>query len=232
MNNKYLSYEDLSDEIDMLLFKFRPKWQLKLAHIEFDDICQIIRMHIFKKWDKWDQSRPFAPWCSRLIHHQILNLIRDNYGNFTRPCLRCPHYGGAENCTLTKRGLTDSSCPEFAKWEKKKKSAFYIKMPDSINSNEEYKEPKDLDFHKINYSRSQENLNMKMKKLLSSIEWCVYSMAYIENKSDDYIAKKMNYTGEENKSGKMKYKQLDKLKRKFILVAKRIMDKYDIINEF
>ena len=70
--------------------------------MDYDDVCQIIRLHIYKKWHLWDQSRPFKPWASMIISNQIKNLIRNNYSSFAKPCLRCPHNMGATSCELQK----------------------------------------------------------------------------------------------------------------------------------
>ena len=54
MNNDsaYITYEDKSDVIDEELRKRRGKWFLKsLAWIDYDDVAQIIRAHIYKNGD-------------------------------------------------------------------------------------------------------------------------------------------------------------------------------------
>ena len=76
-------FDSQCDSLEELLKRYRPKWQLSaLAWIDYDDVCQIIRFHIYKKWHLWDQTRPFKPWASMIISNQIKNLIRNNYTNF------------------------------------------------------------------------------------------------------------------------------------------------------
>lgn len=226
-----LSYEDKSKEIDVLLLKFRPKWHLsQLSWMDYSDVCQIIRLHIYNKWHLWDQKRPFTPWCNRVINHKIINLIRDHYGNYAKPCLRCPHFGGGDTCHITKSGATDSTCSIYNKWEKKKKAAYSIKLPESIDFLETYQEIGDKKVE-IDYDKSQTLLHNKMKKHLSTIEWKVYKLVFILNKSEDEVAKIMNYKADHNdKTGVTRYKQLSKLRRKFIKVAKHILEQdHDII---
>ena len=123
-------FDSQRDSLEELLKKYRPKWQLSaLAWIDYDDVCQIIRFHIYKKWHLWDQTRPFKPWASMIISNQIKNLIRNNYSSFAKPCLRCPHNMGATTCDWTKSREQDESCPDFNKWRKKKERAFNIKLP-------------------------------------------------------------------------------------------------------
>jgi hypothetical protein len=48
-------YADKAGVIDKELSKRRHKWFLySVAWIDFDDVCQIIRAHIHKKWHQWD----------------------------------------------------------------------------------------------------------------------------------------------------------------------------------
>ena len=44
-------FEDFIEVIDREILKRKPKWNLKsLAWIDYDDVSQIIRIHIHKKW--------------------------------------------------------------------------------------------------------------------------------------------------------------------------------------
>ena len=71
-----VEYNDKIDEINELLIKLRNKWRLdSIQWMDYDDVSQHIRLHIWRKWDKWNQERPFAPWCRTVISNQIINLI-------------------------------------------------------------------------------------------------------------------------------------------------------------
>ena len=91
MTKKKYSYEEKYEVIELELRKRQGKWFLtSLAWIDFDDVKQIIRTHIYKKWDQWDQERPLKPWLNRIISNQLKNILRNYYSNFAKPCLSCP----------------------------------------------------------------------------------------------------------------------------------------------
>ena len=61
-NNPPFTYEDKSQEIDNEIRKRKGKWFLdSLAWFDFEDVEQIIRAHIFKKWHLWNQKLPLGP---------------------------------------------------------------------------------------------------------------------------------------------------------------------------
>ena len=62
-----IKYEDKVDVIDKELRKRKHKWHLNaVAWFDFEDVQQIIRFHIFKKWKMWDQKRPLEPWINKI----------------------------------------------------------------------------------------------------------------------------------------------------------------------
>ena len=169
-------FEECIEIIDQEIKKRRNKWNLTaLAWMDFDDVSQILRFHIFKKWEMYDPSQPLTPWVNRIISNQIKNLIRNNYGNFTRPCLKCAAAEGFGGCSIY--GDQDNKCPLFAKWEKTKKSAYDIKMAVTIeNHSHEVGCMRDGNF---SIEDSQDKLNFHMKKQLSTKQFTVYSLLFI-----------------------------------------------------
>ena len=100
-NSEKTKFEDHLDLIDEEIRKRRGKWNLKsLAWMDFDDVSQIIKFHIFKKWHLYDPAKPLGPWLNKIISNQIKNLIRNNYGNYSRPCLRCAAAEGENLCII------------------------------------------------------------------------------------------------------------------------------------
>ena len=216
MNEEFDSQREALDE---LLKKYRPKWQLSaLAWIDYDDVCQIIRLHIYKKWHLWDQSRPFKPWASMIISNQIKNLIRNNYGNYCRPCLKCAAAESDSLCYIY--GTQNSSCPLFAHWEKTKKAAYLTKLPsplESVGHETENMEMKEFDFDAV-----LKRLNTKLKDKLKTNEWIVYENLYLKNKNEQEVAKILGYkTSEKNRSPG--YKQIKNIKKSIIEKAKEII---------
>ena len=123
---KKAKYEDFQEVIDQELKKRKRNWFLNsVAWIDFDDVSQIIRSHIYKKWNQWDQSRPIKPWLNKIIANQMKNILRNHYSNYARPCLNCPFNNDAQMdlCSFTASGNQDNSCPLYKKWEKTKKHA-------------------------------------------------------------------------------------------------------------
>jgi hypothetical protein len=233
---KKASYEDKSAEIDVEIRKRRGKWFLdSLAWFDFEDVEQIIRAHIYKKWDQWDQRRSLKPWINKIITNQMKNILRNNYSNFVRPCLGCPFNqsgptksGSVDSlCGFTKSGLQDSTCPLYAKWEKTKKSAYDIKMALALeNHSHEVYSMHDLSF---NIEESQGRLNVHMEKELSPKQFAVYRLLFIENEDEEAVAKVMGYKTSE-KGRKAGYKQIKNLKKVFKRKAQEILKKEDIIS--
>lgn len=228
-------YEDKSKEIDLEIKKRRGKWFLdSLAWFDFEDVEQIIRAHIYKKWHQWDQTRSLKPWINKIITNQMKNILRNNYSNFVRPCLNCPFNqscatrdgGEASLCGFTKSGLQDSSCPLYAKWEKTKKSAYGIKMALTLeNHTNEVQAMEDNNFSIMD---AQDKLNFFMKKELSEKQFLVYKLLFIDNKDEEEVAGQMGYKTSE-KGRKAGYKQIKNLKKIFKQKAQEILDKEDVI---
>jgi DNA-directed RNA polymerase specialized sigma24 family protein len=230
---KKYSYEDKKDIIDQELNKRQKKWFLNsLAWIDFDDVKQIIRVHLHNKWHLWDQSRPLAPWLNRIISNQLKNILRNYYGNFAKPCLNCPfnQSGVAEEDSVGLCGFTESKtqcneCPLYAKWEKSKKSAYNVKMPTALdNHSHEIKLP-NHDLYLVD--NAAKRLHAEMKKKLSEKNYQIYEMLFIKNMSDAEVAEKLGYKTTE-KNRKAGYKQIKNLKTKLHQQAKKIIATKDI----
>jgi len=229
-------YEDKSDEIDLEVRKRRGKWFLdSLAWFDFEDVEQIVKAHIHKKWHQWDQRRSLKPWINKIITNQMKNILRNNYSNFVRPCLNCPFNqscatkdgGEASLCGFTKTGLQDSSCPLYAKWERTKKSAYGIKMALALENHSH--EVHSMEDHNFNIVDAQEKLNKCMKKALSTKQYIVYDLLFIKHIDEEVVAEKMGYKTSE-KGRKAGYKQIKNLKKIFKQKAQDILKTEDIIS--
>jgi RNA polymerase sigma factor (sigma-70 family) len=220
-------YEDLHEDIEDMLRRYRAKWQLTaIAWMDYDDVCQQIRLHIFQKWHLWNQERPFNPWVSTLIGNQIKNMVRNNYTNFAKPCIRCPHNMGGDSCSLTKSGLQDFSCEIFKNWKNKKESAYNLKLPLSLE------EPSIINIecnkNNVNYFDSAGKLHEKILSNLNPKNAEIYRMLYIENLSESEVAEKFGFKLDKSKK-KPRYKQIKNLRKKFYELAAKIMEQEDII---
>jgi RNA polymerase sigma factor (sigma-70 family) len=216
---KKLKFEDCIEKIDLEINKRRSRWNLTaLSWMDFDDVSQIIRIHIFKKWHLYDQSKSLAPWINTLISNQIKNLIRNNYGNYCRPCLKCAAAESDSLCYIY--GTQCSACPLFAQWEKTKKAAYLTKLPTPLESVQQ--ETDKLELQEFDFDTVLKRLNLKLKKVLKSNEWTVYENLYLKNKTEQEVAKILGYkTSEKNRSPG--YKQIKNIKKSIIEKAKEII---------
>jgi RNA polymerase sigma factor (sigma-70 family) len=230
MSKKKLSYEDRQDVVDKLISKRKTRWNFgALSWFDFEDVEQIIRAHVFQKWDQWDQDRALEPWINRIITNQIKNIIRNNYSNFVKPCATCPfnsdQYGVENGCSYTKSQTQCSECPLYGKWEKTKKNAYNIKMATPLENHEYSFAAKEDSF--IDWNRAHKRLNKELKKVLNEKQYEIYKMLYIENKSEEDVAVIMGYrTTETGRTAG--YRQIKNLKKIYKEKAALILEDKDI----
>jgi hypothetical protein len=213
------TFEDVYPIIKVELEKKRHKWTLtSLPSISYDDVSQIILLHIWKKFNQWDQSRPIVPWLSSLIHNQIRNLIRNNYSNYTPPCFRCdaalPDNGCKIHTTQCKK------CPLFAEWVKRKQVAQFIKMPVSLDDH--INEVSQISEEQDNFPEDVQKIHTKMKQVLKPFEWGVYEGLFVLNEDEKAVAKKLGYISNEKGRGPG-YKQIFNIKRSIIEKVKKYL---------
>jgi len=235
LSKSNLTYEERSEIIDVELAKRRGKWFLhSVAWMDFDDVCQIIRAHIHKKWDQWDQSRALEPWLNRIISNQLKNILRNNYGNYVRPCVSCPFNQSkspdkeqsSSLCGFTASGLQCSECPLYAKWEKTKKDAYNTKMALALENHAHEVNAMPCESH-WNMDDAIERIHHYMEQELSERKFKIYRMLFIEGRSDEEVGMEMGYkTSEKNR--KAGYKQIKNLKKQFKEKAEKILKTKDI----
>ena len=231
------TFEDRYDEISLEVKKRRGKWFLNsLAWFDFEDVEQIIKAHIYKKWHQWDQRRPLGPWINKIITNQMKNILRNNYSNFVRPCLSCPFNQSKSSidpgitpgslCGFTSSGMQDGECPLYAKWEKTKKSAYDIKM--AVTMENHVGEVSSMHDTQINVDDAVEKMAKEMKKILPERQYKVYDMLFVQHMEEEEVARIMGYKTNE-KGRKAGYKQLKNLKKIFKEKAIAILKKGEII---
>lgn len=216
MPGKKLIFEKYIQEIDAEILKRRNKWNLQsISWMDFNDVSQILRIHIYKKWHLYNSSKPLAPWINRIISNQIKNLIRNTYTNYARPCLRCAASDGDDGCAIYIKQC--ANCPLYANWIKSKKNAHDTKLPLSIENH--LNEIHEIKNESVNVEKTAKNIHEKMKKTLKPIEWKVYKYLYIDCKNEEETAKLMGYrTSEKNRTAG--YKQIKNIKKNIIAKVK------------
>ena len=61
-------FEDYIDVIEIAIRKQRSRWRLDcISWFDFEDVEQVIKLHIYNKWDMWDQKRPLEPWINIIV---------------------------------------------------------------------------------------------------------------------------------------------------------------------
>ena len=220
------TYEDFSDIIDAAIKRQQYKWRLKAVRwFDFQDVEQIIKLHIAKKWHMWDQERPLEPWIGRIISNQMRNLIRNHYGNYVKPCTNCKFARG-DDCSATKTKKQDDTCKLYAKWEKSKKTGLELKIP--LSTEDFVKEVRSREYNDFDFNGSLQRLDIYMEIKLSETHYIAYRMLFFEDKTEEDVAKFMGYKISPQKR-KLGYRQVKNLKKKFLEVALEILKEHDII---
>ena len=222
-------YDYFSKEIDQELQKRKKNWFLTSVNwIDFDDVSQIIRTHIFRKWDQWDQERPLKPWLNKIISNQFKNILRNYYSNYARPCLNCPFNQDAEQngCSFTASKIQDSTCPLYKKWNNTKNHAYNIKISVPIDCH--IHELKDcVDNLSKPIEESVEKLISALKGVLNKRQLQAFELLYVKNLPDEEVAKQMGFKSSES-GRKAGYKQIKNLKNIIKEKAEKIIEKEDI----
>ena len=218
------TFEENIAIIDKIIFSKKDFWQLKsLSYMDFSDVAQIIRLHIHKKWEQYDHSKPLENWVSKICTHKIINLIRDHYGRLAPPCNKCPFNNGGNDCSLTESGTKSNECLRYKKWSKSKKNAYGLKLAFTL---EEVDNPgvSSIDF---NIEESAIKFHDQILPLLSEKMKRAYRYLFIENLSDEEAAIKLGFkTSEARTPG---YKQLMNIKNKIITIAHKEIQDFDIV---
>lgn len=217
-------FEDAIECIDAEIQRKRGKWTLTaIRHMDFDDVAQILRIHISDKWHLYDPSKPLKPWLGTVISNKLINLIRDNYGRYARPCLQCDSAGAEESCDIYITQCVD--CPAFRAWRDNKRDAYNIKMPSLMDGDLMEINRKKCDY--MDYSLAISRLSEKMKTLLKPAEYRVYRMSFIDNISDEDIVSRLGYKAE-NRTRSRGTKYVRDAKKRILEVAKSVLGEGDI----
>ncbi len=172
---------------------------------------------------------------NRIVTNQIRNIIRNNYTSFARPCLSCPFNqnkegdSGAEmSCGFTTNGKQCNECPLYAKWEKIKKSAYDVKITVSLENHKNYFMNVESTMNH-DYKLAENKLHDLMKSSLSDKHYFVYKMFFVDNLTDDQVAKILKFKTSE-KGRKAGYKQIKNLKKMLYIKAQNLLKDNDIFS--
>lgn len=184
MNKNHSPIENHIDFISKEIEKRRSKWTLSaLSWMDFDDVKQIILIHISKKWEQYDSKKPLINWISVIISNQFKNLLRNVYGNYSRPCLKCSAMEGNENCRIY--GTQNSACSLYKKWENGKRYAYNTRLPLPIENHSQ--EVSEMPHQEFDLEKSAAQIHEKMKKILTKHDFWLYDMIFIKHLTDEEI---------------------------------------------
>jgi hypothetical protein len=225
-----LNFEDKIDSINELIQKNRSRWHLSdIGGFGFEDLAQTIRVHIFKKWNQWDQSRPFEHWCNRIIINQIKNTVRNRYSRDAPPCASCPFDRGGEFCGYTSSGIKCGQCPSFKKWSKKKRNKFLLKTPISIDTTTFLEQKDSFDpSSSIKLEVSIPKFHIFICQFLNAKMQNFYKLIYINNWTDEQIIEFLKKT---NGKGITK-RQLITIRKNLQTIAKKKISEFDPEHEY
>ena len=150
-------------------------------------------------------------------------LIRNNYTNFARPCLKCEAARGETGCDIY--GTQCAECPLYKHWQQKKQPASFIRIPVSIENH--YHEIQNISDTSTDITEHVKLVHQKMKKILKPLEWQVYKGLFIDNKDEPDIAKELGYISNE-KGRNPGYKQIKNIRKIILLRAKEIISNGEI----
>ena len=218
------TFEECFDEINKVIESRKHRWMLSaIAYMNWDDVAQHLRFHIWKKFHLYNQTRPLASWLAAVINNQMTNLVRNHYGNYKRPCLDCPFYQGDTLCE--KYGEVSTKCPDYKSWTFGKKRKHDINMPVPL---EEYQnEIHEIKTEHIDIDKAGEQIHEKMKRILKPLHWFVYYNLFVLHKSEEEVGKLLNFKSKE-KNRSPGYKQVSNLRREIVVKVKELLRNEEI----
>lgn len=217
------TFEDKIEEIQKVINSKKGDWRLDvIPSISFDDISQIILIHIHEKFDSWDQSRPIENWVSTVAKNQIINQLRNNYYRTVSPCRGCKMNLDGNECSFTPSGKQCDECPLFKRWSKAKKNAYELKT--AVSLDEMYSGGAGTEF---DMARSVEEFHKVMFTLLDEKSSLLYKLLYIDCLEESEAAEQMGF--QSNESRRPGYKQIFNLKKIIAETAQYIINHYDVI---
>lgn len=222
MNKKY-TYEDKSEIIDEEIRKRYHSWKLNfLCWFDFEDAAQIIRSHIYVKWNKWDQSRPFENWVNVLITNQFINITKKYGKGILPPCINCQYNNGRDKdkylCKKTSSGYQSSECNMYDDWlkfrsEGKGKPVSLDLISETTLTSIEQEFPLD---------EALQRIHLCMKERLNDKHYFIYKMLFIDCIGEEQVAKILKFKSSE-KNKKAGYRQIINLKNKYKYIVKEIL---------
>ncbi len=221
LNNKK-TFEECLPEIEKIVESRRGEWTFKASVMEdYDDIKSRIVTHIWKKWEKYDQSRPLGAWVSQIIKNQLINILRDTYMSTSPPCSQCAGNLGEGFCSFF--GEQCAECPLYKAWSENKKEQHFARLPKSLEDHLD--EVSCLQDRYVDLDVAALNLHKRMKLVLTKSEWLIYKGLFVDNKDEAVVAEELGF---KTTNGSVGAKRLRQVKVLAIKKAKEILKEYGL----
>jgi RNA polymerase sigma factor (sigma-70 family) len=197
--------------------------------MDFDDVASIVMTKVFRVYPSFDESKgEFSHWLSKVISRAIINVLRDNYTKFVRPCVAdggCRWNGGGEICEKTPSGRQCEECPAYKVWSLNKKQQHNLSQTLPVENHRIEVESIQADFLDIGTAKGV--IDTKIKERLTKHEYRIYRMLYIQGKSEAEVGEALKY--KKTNSGMYGgYQQILKAKKRFVELAKEIIEEEDL----
>lgn len=218
-------YENYSELIDREIQKRKLKWHLTAVnYIDFDDISQVLRTHIAKKLQLYNPEKSaFVNWLNTVISNQIRNLLRNHYGSFAKVCNKCAAAEGEEGCRIY--GTQCIGCPAYYNWTLSKKNAYDVRLP--LPTENHFNEVNSLPDAGVDVEKSVPSFHEKIAQFLKAEELKVYTMVYVEHKSDTQVAANL-YKKSVGLVTKKEIKAVENLKTRIMGKARELVYSGDV----
>ena len=216
-----IKFEDRIPVIINEINKRKRKWTLK--QLDFEDVSQIIFLRAYQKYNQFDEAKgEFVKWLNRLISRCIINILRDEYTKYVRPCiLGCPFNLGDNACGYTESKTQCDECPVFARWKDRKEDHYNVKQ--SLPLENHAQEVSNIQHDTLNIERAKNIIDIKMKERLNVYDYKIYDLLFIQNKTPEEVGVMMEFRKGKN-SDIPGYQIIRKCKKRFVEEAKKIID--------
>lgn len=182
----------------------------------------MVLVRVWEQYDKFDPVKgSFLHWVNRVISNAIINILRDNYMKFQRPCISgCIHNMGEDDCSQTPSGKQCEECPIYKEWKKRKISHYNVKQTLPLNTHLREAESK-VD-SSIDFNHYKTLIDKMMRKKMNHHEYSLYKKIFIEGRDEKEVGEEIGYV----KSGHTYagYQMIRKMKQKARDLAKQFLE--------
>lgn len=232
-----VTYEEKKDKIDELLAIRKKSWSSHTAsrmvsYMDYEDVCQIIRIHFYKKIEQYNPKQPFERWANKIITRQFSNISQKSYGKYAPPCISpkvCGGNIGPGLCSITASRTQCSECPFYANWEKKKQAGYNIQFAGSMEEEAFIHHQDSVDTpYGFNQEDTVTKFHAKMLSILPEKLKKLYKWIYIDKVRDEQLAELMGLKTNE-RGRRPGYRQISNIKNDLRRRGRLALEDFDLV---